>query len=519
MIKMTTDKSKMSLHFSSKMSTRPNINQLKYVIYDGIFSRSMSTLINGPLFIAFILSMGASNVLIGIIIGLSFLSQLSQISAIFLVEKTGKRKTISFLASGISRFLWIVIALIPFIFSGSLVVLALVFLLASFIANISTCSWNSWMRDLIPMNTRGRFFAKRLKLSFIPGMILSILGGVFIDYWRRNYPESEPYGYSFLFILGAFLGLISLYFILHIPEAPMEKNNGSLKILIQPFRDKNFRKLVMAIGLWSFAVNMASPFFTVYMLKILNLSIFQIMSLSVISQIFNIYFLGILGKLSDRFGNKPVLTVSSSSFIICIIAWTFTTLPEKHLLSLPLLVIIHVLMGLSTAGTNLTIVNIAAKLSNPKNATTYLASISVINSIFSGIAAILGGQTADFFIKRELAFTLEWKEPDKELSIPIIDFQGFDFHFLLASFVGFLSLHLLNRVKEVGEAPTEKVMHEVVNEVKNDLKNLTAIWKSYRKMPQIFKPPTYIMNGGNIRRGTNPSQLPNSPYTKFSQEN
>jgi len=255
------------------------------------------------------------------------------------------------------------------------------------------------------------------------------------------------------------------------------------------------------------------------MLKILNLSIFQIMTLSVISQIFNIYFLGILGKLSDKFGNKPVLTVSSSTFIICILAWTFTTLPEKHLLSLPLLIIIHVLMGLSTAGTNLTIGNIAAKLSNPKNATTYLASISIINSIFSGIAAILGGQTADFFIKRELAFTLEWKEPDKELSIPILDFQGFDFHFLLASFVGFISLHLLNKVKEVGEAPTEEVMYEVVNEVKKDLKNLATIWKPYRKMPQIFQPRTYpMMNGRNIRE-INPPQHPNFPYTRFSQEN
>jgi len=243
------------------------------------------------------------------------------------------------------------------------------------------------------------------------------------------------------------------------------------------------------------------------------------MILTVISQLSNTYFLGILGKLSDRFGNKPVLTVSSSTFIICILAWTFTTLPEKHLLSLPLLVVIHVLMGLSMAGTNLTIGNIAAKLSNPKNATAYLASISVVNSMLSGIAAILGGQTADFFIKRELAFTLQWKEPSKQLSIPILDFQGFDFHFLLASFIGFISLHLLSRVKEVGEEPTEKVMHEVVNEVKKDLKSLTAIWKPYRRMPQIPQIPAYLMNMGKIKRETNfPSQL-TPPYNGFPQEN
>lgn len=516
---MLTSKTVSQLQVNSEAATDFDVKQLKNVIYDGIFSRTMTTLTGGPLFIAFILSMGAGNALVGLIIGFSFISQLSQIPAIFLVEKTGKRKLISFSASAISRILWIVIALTPLIFSGNLIFLAIIFLIASSIANISTCSWNSWMRDLIPMNIRGRFLAKRLKLSFIPGMILSIIGGIFIDYWRKNYPGNESYGYSILFMLGAFLGIISLHFILHIPEPSIKRENKYLKALIQPFKDKNFRRLVIAMGLWSFAVNMASPFFAVYMLKILNFSISQIMILTVISQLSNTYFLGILGKLSDRFGNKPVLTVSSSTFIICILAWTFTTLPEKHLLSLPLLVVIHVLMGLSMAGTNLTIGNIAAKLSNPKNATAYLASISVVNSMLSGIAAILGGQTADFFIKRELAFTLQWKEPSKQLSIPVLDFQGFDFHFLLASFIGFISLHLLSRVKEVGEETTEKVMHEVVNEVKKDLRSLTAIWKPYRRMPQISQIPAYLMNMGKIKRETNfPSQL-TPPYNGFPQEN
>ena len=170
---MLTSKTVSQLQVNSETATDFDVKQLKNVIYDGIFSRTMATLTGGPLFIAFILSMGAGNALVGLIIGFSFISQLSQIPAIFLVEKTGKRKLISFSASAISRILWIVIALTPLIFSGNLILLAIIFLIASSIANISTCSWNSWMRDLIPMNIRGRFLAKRLKLSFIPGMILA----------------------------------------------------------------------------------------------------------------------------------------------------------------------------------------------------------------------------------------------------------------------------------------------------------------------------------------------------------
>ena len=40
-----------------------------------------------------------------------------------------------------------------------------------------------------------------------------------------------------------------------------------------PFKDANFENLAIFLGFWSFAVNLAVPFFTVYMLKRLELKI------------------------------------------------------------------------------------------------------------------------------------------------------------------------------------------------------------------------------------------------------
>ena len=38
-----------------------------------------------------------------------------------------------------------------------------------------------------------------------------------------------------------------------------------LSLLTTPLRDSNFRHLVLFLSSWNFAVNLAAPFFTVYM--------------------------------------------------------------------------------------------------------------------------------------------------------------------------------------------------------------------------------------------------------------
>ena len=47
------------------------------------------------------------------------------------------------------------------------------------------------------------------------------------------------------------------------------------------------------------------------------------------------------GPLIDRLGNKAVLSVNASLYILVIVGWTFTTMPDRHDLTMPLLVVLH----------------------------------------------------------------------------------------------------------------------------------------------------------------------------------
>ena len=453
---------------------------LKNVIRDGVASQAMGILTGGAFLIAFAVKLGASNFVIGLLAAIGPLSQLLQLPSIFLVEKTRNRRLITVVAAGLSRLCWLVIALSPFIFPAKIAVAVLLILLAAVSAfgAISGCSWNSWMRDLIPENIMGSFFAKRMRIATGVGIVLSILAAFYLDFWKKQFAEQELAGYSILFLIGFAFGMAGLLFLAKTPEIKMPQAREKAKILrllSQPFRDENFRKLIAFMCSWNFAVNLAAPFFMVYMLKRLELNMSLIIALSIISQIMNFLFLKIWGSYTDRFSNKSVLAISGPLFMLSILAWTFTTMPEKYFLTIPLLVGIHMVMGLASAGVSLASGNISLKLAPKGQATAYLATNTIANSVAAGIAPILGGKFADFFSGRELAWTLKYTSPTGEITVPTLNLQQWDFFFALAFVIGLYSIHRLAMVKEAGEVEEKVVAGELISEMRGQVRTLSSV--------------------------------------------
>ena len=90
------------------------------MIRDGIASQAMVTFTGGAFLVAFALKLGASNLMVGMLAAIPPLVQLIELPLIFLVEKIGNRRLISSIASSISRTFWLLIAVIPILFSHQL---------------------------------------------------------------------------------------------------------------------------------------------------------------------------------------------------------------------------------------------------------------------------------------------------------------------------------------------------------------------------------------------------------------
>lgn len=453
---------------------------LRAVIKDGLCSHAMGTLTGGIFLVALAINLKASNFVIGLMAALPPLLNLIQIPAIYLVEKYRVRRAISVFASISSRLFWLLIGLIPFLFSQEvgLIVLVVAITLNSIFGSISNCSWNSWMRDLIPQDRLGAFFSKRMMLSTGLGIIFFLANGFYITYWKKQFPDYEIYGYSPPFILGFILGMLGVYYISTIPEPRMvqiKEEKGLFMLISKPFKDINFRNLIIFLGSWNFAINLAAPFFTVYMIKRLQFEMSFIIILTVLCQIANLTFLRLWGKFSDRFSNKSILRVSAPLFVFCILGWTFTTLPEKHMFTIPLLIIIHLFMGIAIAGVTLATGNISLKLAPKGQATAYLVVQGLISSVAASIAPVLGGTFIDYFSYREFSITLNWTDHGVKTVIPALYFSEWDFFFFFSFLLAFYSIHRLVAVKEVGEVEEKVVIHELLSEVRRGMRNFSTV--------------------------------------------
>jgi len=452
---------------------------LKNIIRDGVASQAMGIFTGGAFLVAFAVKLGASNFVIGMLAAIGPLAQLLQLPSILIIEKIRNRRFITVTAAALSRVCWLIIALSPFIFPANVAlgVLLVLLMLVSAFGAVSGCSWVSWMKDIIPENTMGAFFAKRMRISTAVGITLSIIAAIYLDFWKKQFPDNELSGYSILFFAGFAAGVIGLFFLAKTPEIQMphiKEKQKILSLLSQPFKDENFRKLIAFMCSWNFAVNLAGPFFMVYMLKRLGLSMSFIIGLSIVSQLMNFLFLKIWGRYTDRFSNKSVLAICGPLFITSILAWTFTTMPEKYFFTIPLLIIIHVVMGISSAGVSLASGNISLKLAPKGQATAYLAANTIANSIAAGIAPILGGTFADFFSGRQLAWTLKYITPSSEFDLPTLNLQQWDFFFAMAFIIGLYALHRLAMVKEQGEVEENIVIQEFFAEVRTHVRTLSS---------------------------------------------
>lgn len=452
---------------------------LRSLMIDGTASTIMGSLTGGAFLVTYALLLGASNLAIGFIAAAAPLAQVMQIPAIFLIEKLQHRKRLVVLFAGLGRAFLFLCALLPYMFLPeqrvTFFVVALIFY--NGLGSISACAWSSWMHDLIPQDIMGRFFGKRLAVSTAFAALFSLGAGVWVDH---SFGSNGTLIYSLFFGFGAFLGLVSCFFLARVPEPHMQSHHVErlLPMLRQPFLDKNYRRLITFLAVWNFAVNLAAPFYTVYMIRQLGISLAWIIGLSVLSQAINVIFFNIWGKLADRFSNKSCLTVAGPLFIIGIGLWPFLTLPDKHVLTVPLLVLIHVLSGISTAGVTLCSSNIALKSAPKGQATVFLATNSLVNGLAACVAPVLAGVLSDYLQNQQLKLNLTWHSMDSGSNLfdfSALDFQGTDFLFVFAFLVGLYAIHRLLAVSEQGEVEERIVITELYQETRHALRSVANV--------------------------------------------
>ncbi|MBD1430534.1 MFS transporter [Sphingobacterium litopenaei] len=446
----------------AQLTEQETSKSLRMILYDGLTSEALVCLSSGAVLVAIALSLGASNFEIGLLSAFPTLCNVAQIITILVLRKFPYRKLFTLLAVFLSRLPLIAVGLVMwFGESRTVSLLLLAIFVHYFFGSMGGAGWNSWVKDIVPEKGLGTYFGKRSRYMQIVNICLSLLVAFLIDYVQDNFPDKLQLLYAIYLALAGFIGVMGTLILSQAFETKvMMSQENIFHLLSQPLKNLNFRRLLWFNGFWSFSINLATPFFTVFMLQILGLSMVFVIILSVITQLFSVLTIRYWGNLSDRYSNKSIIFLSAPIYIACLLGWIFVGIYSKNFLNMGLLVLLHIVTGISTSGINLALTNIGLKLAPKQDAVIYISVKNIITSIFSALAPIIGGMMADIFLNRDLRITFEWLSPDFYKEIKLIYLHDWNFLFLIASGLSLFSLRFLAIVEENGE-----VSHYLVRKV------------------------------------------------------
>jgi MFS family permease len=377
------------------MALKKQFSQLKNKFYlQGAFSFANFTLLNGIFLVGFALALGANNFQIGILLAIPLFANLLQLVSAFILEMTGTKKKTTIFSLFIGRMLWIIIILMAFGIIGKtnqIMMLALILLVSSIFIAIGNLSLLSWMKDIVPLRKLARFLGKRNIYASIGGVVVYLVGSFIIDKYRGV----KIFGYMFIFALV--IGLLGLLYLIKVPEKKQKiKAINPIKLLhrlAMPFKDKNFRHLLYFGLPWAFSINLAAPFFLVFMIDDLSLTFFIISIFLVIDAIARIYGLSIWRHIADKFGSKPLLIVSST--ITSIIPLLLIFISKKNYFLIP---VIFIISAISYAAVDISVGQIMFKSAPRKYDAYYLSTFTSLTGLMSALGPIIGGFIA-FLIK------------------------------------------------------------------------------------------------------------------------
>ncbi|MDT8759850.1 MFS transporter [Sphingomonas psychrotolerans] len=451
---------------------------LRNLLVDASFATAIGALNSGVVLLALALHIGASNIEIGLLAAIPLFTQILQAPAVTLVERLRARRRISVVCVFLARLALPVYAAIPFIQdrrTAAAVLIAAALVHYGFNA-VGACSWNSWMRDLVPSDRLGRFFSRRTMYGTAVSALATVGGALALERTAGDRATGD-YIFAALYLFGFGCGLVSTAALARVPEPRMPASSGGVtifRLLAAPLRDPNFRSMLRYLASWQFAVNLATPFFTVYFVRELGFSMGFVLVLSFISQMANLAVIRGWGVLSDRFANKSVLGVATPLFILCIAAMAFASEIHGQSLRAAYLVVLHVVMGAAGAGVGLASGNIVLKLSPPSGATGFMASNAMIGAIAAGIAPVIGGWASDFFAARKLSLALRWTSPSGASEFGVM-FTHLEFFFLISAAMGLYTMYRLAMIREPGAVGSREVVSHILSTAARTLGNASSV--------------------------------------------
>lgn len=376
---------------------------MRVSIHEGCATMVFLNWTAGSVLAGYLLYHGASAFQVGMAASIPLLAQAIAPFAAWIQGVFPRRRLLTTLLSGIGRGLWIVPPLLPvFLIPGNVAVPMILFVVgvSSTMLAAAGAIWSAWMGEIVPASRRGRYFGLRGGIHAVVGMGASLFAGWMLD------TVPAPLNFQILFVVAVVFAAVGVYLYTkhHEPANPIIRLPFH-QIFTAPIRDLNFRRFLLFAIYWQIAVFIAAPYVYPYFISHLQLTFTQIAVWQAIA-IGLILFTGpFWGKMADRYGNKPILTIST------IMAGSI--LPASWMLARPgevgMIWFSGVLDALCWGAITPALFNLALATASAEKRLAYLSIFSLAVGLAGFAGGVIGGYLMLAFASLEFTlFGFEW---------------------------------------------------------------------------------------------------------------
>lgn len=367
------------------MGHMEDINQksLRYSLLNGVFSNAMIGFSQNFL-TPFILVLGATARQVGVLNAIpNLLAALTQLKSADLIGWVKTRKKVVSIFALIEAAILLSIAVAAFLKRMDPSAFIILIGIYAVCRAVITPALGSWISELIDIRTRGSFFGKRNRIYGFVGMGATFAAGFILNQMKLIDPF---YGFAILFGVAFVFRLVGWFFINRIsePDLPREARKFTIFEFLGHLKKSNFARFVLFVSLLGFSVNIASPFFAVFMLKDLKFGYLLYTVMITSSALTHHLSISRWGEYADRIGNVKILKFTSVFIGLIPLFWIICQNPVY-------LIFIQILSGFLWSGFNLCASNFIYDSAAPEKRPRCIAYFNALNGLFLSGGALVGG--------------------------------------------------------------------------------------------------------------------------------
>jgi len=417
---------------------------LNHSIKDGVAFSIMAG-VGESYFSAYAVFLKATTQQVGMLAALPpLLASFAQMLAVVVGQAMGVRKGIIVFGALVQILGLLLIAALPSLFPDWAFSLLLLSVVLYFVGpNLGAPLWGSLMGALVPENVRGRFFARRTRLSSVASFTALLLAGTTLQLFDSM--DYTLYGFLLIFSIGMLARTYSCYQLSRLYDppqvhksAPREERDGlpGLAFLRQ---HPNFLRFSLFFASMQFAVAISGPFMVVYLLRDLHFSYLELTLNTAASVLMQFLVLNRWGRLGDLFGNRIILRLTGYTIPVIPVLWVLSS-------DFYYLLLVQMVSGLVWSGYSLSSSNFLFDLTPGHRR----AGMMALHNFFSSVAVFIGASAGS-----ALALILPTSIATSLFSVDIAFSWGSVFYgvFLFSAFtrltVGLLFLRHIEEVRLV----------------------------------------------------------------------